>query len=99
MSQQYILQSDISSDIQEVGVIEKNASGGNDLLSGSYPIKVIVYKADTPVPVLTTGISNNYTVELHIGEREKNWSGNIRVLISMYNYEQKIFVFLVIRSS
>jgi hypothetical protein len=66
MSQQYISQTDVSED---------GAPHGSDLLSGSHPIKVIVYKADTPLPVLTTGIRNNYTVELHIGEREKIGQG------------------------
>ncbi len=81
MSQRYIStldvsQTDVSADVHEkTGVIEGGGAPGSDLLSGSYPIKVIAYKADTPLPALTTGIRNNYTVELHIGEREKIGQG------------------------
>ncbi len=70
MSQRYISQTDVSADVQQ----SDGGPPGSDLLSGSYPIKVIAYKVDTPLPVLTTGIGN-YTVELHIGEREKIGQG------------------------
>ncbi|CAF0943982.1 unnamed protein product [Adineta steineri] len=63
-------QTDMSTD-----VIEKNNS---DLLSGTYPIKVMAYKVDTPLSISTLGNGNNsmnYTIELHIGEREKIGQG------------------------
>ncbi|CAF4448015.1 unnamed protein product, partial [Adineta steineri] len=70
ISQRYISQIDMSTD-----VIEKNNS---DLLSGTYPIKVMAYKVDTPLSISTMGNGNNalnYTIELHIGEREKIGQG------------------------
>lgn len=68
MSEQF----DINVDGQETGIIE--GRGKNDLLSGSHPIRVIAYKAETPLSTLSTGLSN-YTVDLHIGEREKIGQG------------------------
>jgi len=83
MAQRYIptlnvSQTDVSSGVYETGVIEKDGPSGSDLLSGTYPIKVTAYKADVPLAVSTTGMGNNslnYTVELHIGEREKIGQG------------------------
>ncbi|CAF0752117.1 unnamed protein product [Rotaria sordida] len=84
MSQRYILtsnisQTDISNDVHEMDVIEESVgSYRNDLLSGSYPIKVMAYKVDTPLSLSATTSVNkslNYTVELHIGEREKIGQG------------------------
>ena len=66
MSQRYISQLDMSTDMQETNVIE------NDLLSGSQAIKVTAYRAETPLSVLATGME---TMELHIGEREKIGQG------------------------
>jgi hypothetical protein len=78
MAQRYIptlnvSQTDVSSGVYETGVIEKDGAHGSDLLSGTYPIRVIAYKADAPLAVSTTAMGNdslNCTVELHIGERE-----------------------------
>ncbi len=69
MAQRYVSQLDISTNVQETGVID------NDLLSGSHPIKVTAYKAETTLPALSAGAGNNDTVELHIGEREKIGQG------------------------
>ena len=63
--------SDIST-IRETGAIETSGPRGSDLLSGSFPIKVVAYKAETPLSTVTNG---NFTVELHIGEREKIGQG------------------------
>ncbi|CAF1090278.1 unnamed protein product [Rotaria sp. Silwood1] len=84
MSQRYILtsnisQTDISNSVHEMDIIEEGGgSYGSDLLSGSYPIKVLAYKVDTPLPLSTTTSINsslNYAVELQIGEREKIGQG------------------------
>jgi hypothetical protein len=75
ISKSNVSQTDVSANVHEAGVIEGGGPRGSDLLNGSYPIKVLAYKADTPLPVLPTGISNNYTIELHIGEREKIGQG------------------------
>lgn len=71
MSQQF----EINADGQETGIIEGGGKAqGNDLLSGSHPIRVIAYRAETPLSTLSTGLSN-YTMDLHIGEREKIGQG------------------------
>jgi hypothetical protein len=78
MAQRYISTPNVSQTGVHTGIIEEGGRCGNDLLSGSHPIKVIAYKADAPLTVLTTGIDNNslnYTVELYIGEREKVGQG------------------------
>ena len=83
MSQRYILPSNISridtsADEHEIDFVDNRRPHGSDLLSGSFPIKVIAYKVNVPLPVSTTNISNrvlNYTIELHIGEREKIGQG------------------------
>jgi hypothetical protein len=90
MSQRYIStlnvsQIDVSTSVQETGVIDGGGARGSDLLSGSYPIKVVAYKAEAPVPTSTTSIGNtsvNYTIELHIGEREKIGQGTFGYRIS-----------------
>jgi hypothetical protein len=69
MSQRYILTSNVSETDVSDGIIEGGGRYGSDLLSGSHPIKVIAYKADSPLPLSTMGVGNS-TVELHIGERE-----------------------------
>ncbi len=71
MSQRYILttQTDVS---------DGGGRRGSDLLGGSYPIRVIAYKADSPLPLSAMGMGSNslnHSVELHIGEREKIGQG------------------------
>ncbi|CAF0949074.1 unnamed protein product [Adineta ricciae] len=71
MAQRYILTTDESA-------VEKDESHGSDLLSGIHPIKVMAYKANTPVTTSTEASANslsNSAVELHIGEREKVGQG------------------------
>ena len=54
MAQRYISQLDVTTNVQETSVIE------NDLLSGSHPIKITAYRAETVLPALSTGAGNNY---------------------------------------
>lgn len=76
MSQRYVSQFDVSTDVHETDndVVDNDKTHGNDLLAGSQPIRVIAYRAETPLSTVSTGTSN-YTVELHIGEREKIGQG------------------------
>jgi len=65
MSQRHISQIDAHVDLDEVP-----SSHSNDLLAGSYTIKVLAYKADSSL-----NSTNECSVELHIGEREKIGQG------------------------
>jgi hypothetical protein len=56
-------------------VTENDGTHGNDLLSGSHLIKVTAYKAETALSTGASNTSENSTVELYIGEREKIGQG------------------------
>ena len=70
MSQRYIAQFDV----QETDTVENDGTHGNDLLAGSQSIRVLAYRAETPLSTVSTGM-RNYTMELQIGEREKIGQG------------------------
>ena len=86
MAQRYVSQLDVTTDVQETSVTE------SDLLSGSHPIKVTAYSAETVLPASAAGAGNNYAVELFIGEREKIGQGTFG-----YRNMRKLFSFIQIR--